>query len=159
MFWYSPKFREQTLKVFSEKVPDMKFYPYDLIWIKSDGVGVSTDSKRFPEHVHESCLFGVRGGRSIVKIVPDSCCSPSAKNSRTHAYEKPKAMLEKFFSMLVDESTTLLDPTCGGGNALQVADSLGAAKVFGIEQNEDSFHSARDALKWARLLREAHKEL
>ena len=42
-------------------------------------------------------------------------------------------MLEHFFSMLVSDTTRLLDPTCGSGSALRAAQSLGVKQMLGIE--------------------------
>ena len=54
--------------------------------------------------------------------------------------EKPVAMLQHFLSMLVDEYSFVLDPTCGSGNALKAAERLGASQVLGIEKNTEFYN-------------------
>ena len=44
--------------------------------------------------------------------------------------------------MFVDETTVMLDPTCGSGNAVAVARDLKAKKVLGVEVNKDFYGDA-----------------
>ena len=60
--------------------------------------------------------------------------------------EKPQSMLEHFFRMVVDDSTTMLDPTCGSGNSVAVAESLGANWATGLELNGDYVDLAKENL-------------
>ena len=48
-------------------------------------------------------------------------------------------MLEYFMSMLVDDTTTMLDPTMGSGNAVTVAEKLGAVRALGLERDPEFF--------------------
>jgi DNA modification methylase len=48
--------------------------------------------------------------------------------------------------MLVDESTIMLDPTCGSGNSVKVAEELGASYSLGIEMNADYVERAKQNL-------------
>lgn len=131
LFWYSPTMRGITL----ERLTAMgwKVSPYDLIWHRSDNKGILPDHRRGPRQVYETCMFCTRGDRFIVRAVSNLISSPTVKDF--HMSEKPKPVLEHFLRMLVDESTRLLDPTAGSGNALVVGDSLGAAQVRGLEIN------------------------
>ncbi|MCP5015672.1 MAG: site-specific DNA-methyltransferase, partial [Ketobacter sp.] len=61
--------------------------------------------------------------------------------------EKPRTMLRHFFEMVVDENTTMLDPTCGSANAVRVAREMGAAKVLGIEREKEFYQLAKEAWK------------
>ena len=56
-------------------------------------------------------------------------------------------------SMLVDEHTSLLDPTCGSASALRAAESLGAQTVLGMDSDEQTVGLARMALRQARTMR------
>jgi predicted RNA methylase len=53
-------------------------------------------------------------------------------------------------SMLVDEYTFCLDPTCGSGSALRAAESLGATRILGLESDYAYCEAARKALREAR---------
>jgi len=48
--------------------------------------------------------------------------------------------------MLVDSSTTLLDPTCGTGSAILAATELGARRVLGMDIEEEHVEEARNKL-------------
>jgi predicted RNA methylase len=57
--------------------------------------------------------------------------------------------------MLVDEHTSLLDPTCGSANALVAAELGGASSVLGLEVDETQCGIARQALRGSRATRGA----
>jgi predicted O-methyltransferase YrrM len=59
----------------------------------------------------------------------------STAGKLAHASDKPGAMLDHFFRMVVDKDTRMLDPTCGGGSALRAARRAHAKEVVGIEQD------------------------
>ena len=151
MFWFSEKHREATHRAFRELAPQWVFQPFPLVWVKSDGAGIASDPSHSPRHVYETCLMATRGRRPIVKIVGDAYSAPTDR--RLHVSAKPVPVLKHFMSMLVDESTSLLDPTCGSGNALQAAEALGAKHVLGMEIDETQVGVARQALRQARSLR------
>jgi tRNA1(Val) A37 N6-methylase TrmN6 len=52
--------------------------------------------------------------------------------------------------MFVDETTRMLDPTCGSGTSLCAAESLYATQILGIEIDEDYAEWAARALEHAR---------
>jgi DNA modification methylase len=62
---------------------------------------------------------------------------------------KPFDMLIHFFRMAVDEHTTLLDPTCGSGNAIRAAKALRAKLTLGLEINDEFARRANLALSVA----------
>lgn len=130
-----------------------EFWPYPLIWHKSDNAGVISDARRGPRHTYEVALFGSTNSRQIAKTVADLYSAPSDR--RLHPSAKPEPMLRHFFQMTVDETTSMLDPTCGAGSALRAADSLGAARVLGLEIDPDHVKTAETAFRNARLLRSA----
>lgn len=157
MFWYSAKRRQETEAIFQRLAPSITFYPYDLIWLKSDNAGIAADHRRQPRHIYEQCMFGSRGGRQVVQIVGDAVAASTDK--RWHISTKPEGMLRHFFTMLVDESTSLLDPTCGSGSAIRAAEGLNAARTLGLEVNAEHCENARMALRQARSLRRASEAM
>ena len=152
-FWYSEKNGPRTRQMFRELAPNLIFQPFPLVWVKSDNSGVAADTTRSPRHVYETCLMASRGDRKIVKVVGDAHVGPSDR--RLHVSAKPVPVLKHFLTMVVDEHTKLLDPTCGSGNALQAAEALGAQQVLGLEVDENQCGVARMALKQFRTLRSA----
>lgn len=151
MFWFAMRKGDQrlyegTAKALSQIGWDIN--PQPLIWMKSDGVGIIPDPERGPRQIYETCLFGSKGDRKIVRAVANAYHAPTVRER--HMSEKPEPMLRHFFGMLVDENTVMLDPTCGSGSALRAAESLGAKYVLGLEINQDFADIARTALDRAR---------
>ena len=102
-----------------------------IIWHKTDNAGIAPDPRRWPRRTYEIAIFASRDDRKIVKVKAASFGGPATKEH--HISEKPMQMLSHFFEMVVDQHTTILDPTCGSGTALRVAKSLGAAKGLGLD--------------------------
>lgn len=155
MFWYSSrdKIHRQTLDMFRQKAPDLIFANFPLIWHKSDNSGIAPDPKHDPRHVYETCLLATRGERNLVRITSDVYACPMDK--RLHPSCKPEPMLRHFMTMLVDESSRVLDPTAGSGAALRAAESLGAQQILGLELDADLVQRVNLFHKSWRLLREA----
>lgn len=155
MFWYSEKNGPQMRQIFREHLPGMIFTTHPLIWLKTDNLGISPDPKRLPRHIYETALVGSRGDRQIVQTVADAYGSPTDK--ALHASAKPEPMLRHFFRMFVDETTSMLDPTCGAGSSLRAAESLGAPQTLGIEIDPANSTIASRALAQFRVLEAASK--
>ncbi len=157
MFWLSADHRiiSETLATFAELAPSFKFIKFPLIWVKSDNAGIASDPKHGPRHVYEACLLGSRGNRNIAKVKGDAYAAPTDK--KLHPSTKPEPMLRHFMEMLVDETTSMLDPTCGSGASLRAADSLGAKLVLGLEIDPQYVVPAQIALKQARAKRLAER--
>ena len=64
-------------------------------------------------------------------------------------------MLRHFFSMFVDETTSMLDPTCGSAASLRAAEDLGAKSVLGLELDPNYAKAANTRTLQARVLRQA----
>jgi hypothetical protein len=157
MFWYSAKQQQLTLESFARLAPSLSFSVFPLIWFKSDNAGIASDPRHGPRHVYETCLFATRGKRPIIKVASDAYSAPTDK--RLHASCKPEPMLKHFMQMVVDEHSTMLDPTCGSASSLRAAESLGARYVLGLEISADSCYLARQALLMARRARRAAEAL
>lgn len=56
-------------------------------------------------------------------------------------------MLTHFLRMVVDDTTRMLDPTAGSGNAVRIASELGAAYALGLELNPEFAEVARSNLQ------------
>jgi ParB family transcriptional regulator, chromosome partitioning protein len=149
MFWFSMRYYADTLDFFANH-SDFVIDPFPLVWLKSDGVGLLPDPQRGPRRIYETCLFGARGDRKIVSSVANAYAAPTDR--RQHMSTKPEPVLRHFFRMFVDENSTVLDPTCGSGSALRAAESLGAARILGIEINEDFTERANLDLEVARRM-------
>lgn len=150
MFWMSMRYYQETLDFFESRTPfEMNFMP--LIWHKTDNSGIIPDAQRGPRQVYETCLFGSRGDRKIVRAKSNAYGAPSQKD--IHMSIKPVPVLNHFFEMFVDNSTLMLDPTCGSGSALRAAETLHAQTVLGLEINSEFAESAKLELSKARKLR------
>lgn len=153
MFWYSGREGDPGPSRLRELCPELRWYSFPMIWHKSDSKGIAADWRHHPRHVYETCLFATRGGRPILGVKNDLYSAPS--DASLHAHVKPEPMLRHFMSMMVDQTSRVLDPTCGSGSALRAAESLGAAKVLGLEQDLEACENARRALRNFRALRAA----
>lgn len=144
IFWHSMKFHDQTKAALT--VMGWKCNPFPLIWHKSDGSGIAPDPQRGPRQTYEAAIFANRGDRKITQegCVANSFAHPGRRDGAIHASEKPYTMLRHFMRMVCDEYSIVLDPTCGSGNALKVAEDLKAAKVLGLEQLPEFYDIARD---------------
>lgn len=134
VFWFSMKYYAETIAFFAEHT-DIAINPTPLIWFKSDNTGILPDPSRGPRQVYETALLGSRGDRKIVQAVANVFPAPSPQGQ--HMSEKSQPMLEHFFRMLVDDTTSLLDPTCGSASALRAARALGCRRFLGLELNPD----------------------
>lgn len=157
MFWLPADhaFQHETLEYFRTHAPSLEFWPKPLVWFKSDNVGVLADAKRKARHVYETAIVASREDRLLVKATSD--CYPGPTDKQWHPSTKPEPMLRQFFGMFVDQYTSMLDPTCGGGSALRAAESLGARRVLGLEASPEHFENASKALRIFRAKRAAQE--
>jgi hypothetical protein len=151
MFWYSMHYHQETLDFFAKHAPSLVFNPFPLIWMKSDNVGLLPDPKRGPRRIYETCLIASREDRPIVKAVSNAYSAPTDR--QYHPSTKPEPVLRYFFQMFVDQSTRVLDPTCGSGSSLRAAESMGAESVLGFEREPEHHESALQAYRKFRILR------
>jgi len=142
IFWHSMKFHVETKDAL--ELMGWSCHPFPFIWHKSDGAGIAPDPQRGPRQTYEAAIFATRGDRKITQAgcVANSFAHPGRRNNEGHVSEKPYAMLKHFMRMICDEYSLVLDPTCGGANALKVAEDLGANRVLGLEQLEDFYVAA-----------------
>jgi ParB/RepB/Spo0J family partition protein len=148
MFWLSARHEivHETFLALTEM--GWKINPVPLIWHRSDNSGILPDPQRGPRQVYEVCLFGSRGDRKIVQAVSNLFAHPKTKD--IHASEKPRPMLQHFFRMFVDETTIMLDPTMGSGNAILAAEESSPRFVLGLEAQEDIY---KNALEYRKMVK------
>lgn len=132
IFWTAPKFRSEAAAAF-RACDGFTVDDYPLIWHKSDLAGIVPDPRRGPRRTYEMALFITWGDRFIVKPVSNSTSHPRGSADSEHISEKPLPVVEHFLSMLVDENTDLLDPTCGSGTSIAAAVSLKARRAVGLD--------------------------
>lgn len=148
IFWHSMKYHADTVAVLTRM--GWKCNPFPLIWYKSDGSGIAPDPQRGPRQVYEAAIYASRGDRKITQegCVNNVFAHPGRREGAIHISEKPYPMLRHFMRMVCDEYSFVLDPTAGSGNAIKVAEDLGAARVLGLEQLTDFYEIACD--NWTR---------
>lgn len=140
IFWFSMDYYEIT----RDRLTHMgwRVNPFPLIWHKSDNAGIAPDPQRTPRRTYETAFFASRGDRKLTQAgaKSNSFAHPGKKGpDGIHLSEKPVPMLQHFLSMVCDDYSTVLDPTCGSGNALKAATALGATRVLGIEKSEEFY--------------------
>lgn len=151
LFWFSMSYYEIT----RSRLASAGFWVHDhpLVWVKSDNAGIVPGSDgQFPRRTYETALLCSNGRRPLIKAIANGISAPSTANP-IHPSHKSEVVLKHFFSGLIDQTTDVLDPTCGSGAALRAAEDLGARSVLGLELNPDYYKSALAATQNARLLR------
>lgn len=151
LFWFTMKFYNETKRQLEQA--GLLVQPYPFVWDKAP-TGMSGDARLFPKITYETCFIASRGQRPLAKYGFLTYKGP-IPTTRQHPSQKSEAMYKALLGMFVDETTTLLDPTCGHGGALRTADELGAASVLGIEFDPNYAKAANDATVRARRMREA----
>lgn len=136
MFWFSNKWQieQWTRGLFASRCPQVKWSQYPLVWLKTDNAGVAAIPSQQPRHIYEVALFGTIGDRPLVRLKSDAYAAQTDKS--LHVSCKPAPVLRHFMEMLVDEHTTMLDPTCGSGTSVRAAESLGAKLAIGLELDQ-----------------------
>lgn len=157
VFWFSMKHYQATLNFFAENT-DLVPEEFPLVWVKSDGLGIAPDVARRPRRVYETALLLSRGDRKLVKLANNAYVAPKGR-AGVHLSVKPVPVLRHFLSMVCDDLSEVLDPTCGSGSALVAAESLGAKRVVGLEIDSEFAAFANNEIRKQRLLTQASKEV
>lgn len=148
MFWFSMKYYRETVQLFEEH--GFKVDKFPLIWYKSDKKGILPDYTRGPRRIYETALLISRGDRKIVSAVPNCFDAPTPGKSR-HFSQKPLLVVHHFLRMFVDESTLMLDPTCGSGTALVAGTMFRARVVRGLDIDQENVDDVRRRINEQRL--------
>lgn len=137
IFWFSMEHYVWTYDRLTRMGWKLDRFP--LVWSKVNS-GLLPDPNRGPRRVYETAFFAAHGDRKVVQAVGNLVSVTPGE--RSHISEKPREVLRHFFRMVVDEYTIFLDPTCGSGNAVKVAQLLGAGYVIGLEKEKSFYDEA-----------------
>lgn len=158
MFWFAAKFYTETLSKLQSIGLSVLVPP--VIWYHSDNQGNAPWVKGImePKRVYDIAFIASRGDRRLLKGgIPNLFPAPLVSRP-IHSTQKPEVMLQHFFSMLVDNTTTTLDPTCGSASALNAAEICGAKTVLGLEYDPEYAEAANNRLNQQRTLRKLSKQ-
>jgi ParB-like chromosome segregation protein Spo0J len=150
MFWLSvgesKKYRMPMFDVTKKGIkalwPDAHISSIPLIWHYSDASGLAPSPQREPRRTYEWALHITLGDRPLVRVNNASVSLPKKVPVKLHRSQKHLEVLRPFFSMFVDSSTKMLDPTCGSGMSILAAHQLGAKLVLGLELDPEMRDSA-----------------
>ena len=155
IFWFNMNFYTETVKRL--RSTGLFVHDHPLVWHKTGGPGglgvVPGTAVTYPRRTYDTALLAVRGGRPLAKPGMNSYAAPTAGN-KIHPSQKPEPMLRSFLSMVVDETTSVLDPTCGSAAALRAAEDLGARFILGLEMDPNYAAQANTKTLQARVLRQ-----
>jgi hypothetical protein len=133
LFWFSQNLRAETEAFFKEHFPFATLQSHLLVWHCSDLDGIVPDPQRYGRRTYETAMVLSFGDRRVVSPKALSFSAPRGSATRVHRSQKPLTVLDHFFSMFVDDSSSVLDPTAGSGTSLLAARSLRANRVLGLE--------------------------
>lgn len=150
IFWYSERMGTITRETFRIKAPSLVIQNHPLIWLHSDNAGISPDFTKYPRHIYDTALLISRGDFPLVKMKADAYACPTDR--KLHPSTKPEPMLKFFFEMFIDEHTSMLDPTCGGGSSLCAAEALGCRRTLGMDTSKEYVETARKELQDRRKM-------
>lgn len=143
MFWFSQNLRRETEDFFINAL-GATIQSHLLIWHCSDQDGIVPDTQRYGRRTYETALVASFGDRKIVAPRALSFSAPRGARTRVHRSQKSLQMLEHFFSMFVDSSSRVLDPTAGSGTSLLAAQSCRASHILGLETDPKIYINACD---------------
>lgn len=136
MFWISMKQYSETVELFSE-IKGLSVDPYPLILSSIKGL-IPPNNGCNPRRNYDAALFMNRGRTRMLNTHGNHYHSFDLIKS-----EKSPKVLSQFFSMFIDNSTRVLDPTCGNGSAIIAARELKAKCALGIEINAENVKKAK----------------
>ncbi len=154
MLWFSMNHYERL----RQRLLDANLFVlnHPFVWHKTDNTGMVPGRGNHPRRIYETAMLASRGQRPLIKKTGNAYGAPTAANS-IHPSQKPEPVLHHFFSMLVDDTTDVFDPTAGSGTSLRAAEFCGARSVLGLELNPRFAGAANTATLVARNLRERAK--
>lgn len=156
IFWFNMNFYTET--VLRLRQAGLMVHDHPLIWFKTTGGGglgvVPGTATTYPRRTYDTALLAVRGKRPLAKPGSNSYVAPTVGN-KIHPSQKSEPMLRYFLSLVVDETTSVFDPTCGSAAALRAAEDLGARSILGLELDPTYAAAANVKTLQARVLRKA----
>lgn len=131
LFWFSQNWRRETEDFFAREWPEAVVSKFLLVWGCTDNSGLMPTPKEGRRN-YETAFQITIGNRPLVG--PKAMFFGHPRNeSKVHRSQKHLAVLQHFMSMYVDESSRVLDPTCGSATSLVAAKRLGAKHLLGLE--------------------------
>ncbi len=91
-----------------------------------------------------------REGAGDVWQFPRVCGTVKERNKAGHGCQMPEALLERLIKATTNAGDLVVDPMCGTGTTLAVAQKLGR-KWIGIELSESYAEAAREWCETGRL--------
>lgn len=148
MFWFSQtkprgkpyRLVDKTREYFGAHFPQAKIQDFDMIWHCSNNSGIVPDPQRYGRRTYETAMLLTLGDRKIV--TPKALSFAHPRINDVHRSQKPLEVLTHFFSMFIDDSTRMLDPTCGSATSVVAAHKLGAKRVLGMDLDEEMIENA-----------------
>jgi site-specific DNA-methyltransferase (adenine-specific) len=117
-----------------------------LIWAKG-GMGHCPRPGYGPKRAYEAIVYAFRGDFRTLKTGSDLLSFPAVLD-KSHAAQKPVALLEELLSWVAMAGASVLDPTCGSGSTLLACRSLNMNAV-GVELSEKFANITRARLSEA----------
>lgn len=153
--WLSLRYEEWTKQEFAKHGFTWNMQPF--IWFKKDNKGIIADKDCGLRNVGEYALVFNRGRRKVCKNI--SNIFPWQTTKKFHASEKPGPMLDYLFSGLADETSRVLDPTCGSGTAIHAAMHANAELALGLELDQGFAEKAKEWLELEKKTKGIQKGL
>jgi hypothetical protein len=141
LFWFSQNWRRETEDFFTREWPEAVVSKFLLVWYCSDNSGLMP-TPREGRRNYETALQITIGDRPLASQKSMVFSYPRNSDTKVHRSVKHLAVLEHFMSQYVDESSRVLDPTCGSGTSLIVARRLGAKHLLGLELDPEMREAA-----------------
>lgn len=136
--WFSMQYYQWTVEKFST-IPGIFVEPAPMIWGRN---GICPAPDYGPRRGYETALFMRRNNTKILKPVNNIVVNNDPRGT-DHASAKSIAILQYFFSMFMDNTSRLFDPTVGCGSSLIAAHTLGVKCGVGVEISQEFANSAR----------------
>ena len=153
--WLSLRYEEWTKQEFAKHGFTWNMQPF--IWFKKDNKGIIADKDCGLRNVGEYALIFNRGRRKVCKNI--SNIFPWQTTKKFHASEKPGPMLDYLFSGLADETSRVLDPTCGSGTAIHAAMHANTELALGLELDQGFAEKAKEWLELEKKTKGIQKGL
>lgn len=153
--WLSLRYEEWTKQEFAKHGFTWNMQPF--IWFKKDNKGIIADKDCGLRNVGEYALIFNRGRRKVCKNI--SNIFPWQTTKKFHASEKPGPMLDYLFSGLADETSRVLDPTCGSGTAIHAAMHANTELALGLELDQGFVEKAKEWLELEKKTKGIQKGL
>ncbi len=141
MFWFSQNLRRETEDFIMSKWPDAVIQKHMMIWHCSDNSGLVPDTQRYGRRTYETALLITLGDRKVASPKALSIAGPR-NGPKIHRSQKPASILEHFFGMFVDDSSIVLDPTCGSASSVVAAFKHKAKYIQAVEYDLDMYNAA-----------------